>query len=81
MSDREGLVIHLIVGLIKKCCCVRISYYAEPHTNINITDVELVLPNYATRFHLQKATDFDTLKFSKKDDIANFKIRCRETRS
>ena len=81
MSDREVLVIHLIVGLIKKCCCVRISYYAEPHTNINITDVELVFANYATRFHLQKATGFDTLKFYKKDDIANFKIRCSKTRS
>ena len=48
---------------------------------INITDVELVFANYATRFHLQKATGFDTLKFYKKDDIANFKIRCSKTRS
>ena len=81
MSDREVLVIYLIVGLIKRCCCVRMIYYAEPHTNINITDVELVFANYTTRFHLQKATGFDTLKFYKKDDIANFKIRCSKTRS
>ena len=81
MSDREVLVIYLIVGLIKRCCCVRMIYYAEPHTNINITDVELAFANYATRFHLQKATGFDTLKFYKKDDIANFKIRCSKTRS
>ena len=66
MSDREVLVIHLIVGLIKKCCCVRMSYYQEPLTNINITDVELVFANYATRFHIQKATSFDSLQFSKK---------------
>ena len=66
MSDREVLVIHLIVGLIKKCCYIRMSYYQEPLTNINITDVELVSPNYATRFYIQKATSFDSLQFSKK---------------
>ena len=71
MSDREVLVIYLIVGLIKRCC-VRMIYYAEPHTNINITDVELVFANYATRFHLQKATGFDTLQSSKKDDLTDF---------
>ena len=52
MSDREILVIHLIVELIKKCCCVRMSYYQEPLTNINIRDVELLSPNYATRIHI-----------------------------
>ena len=66
MSDREILVIHLIVELIKKCCCVKMSYYQEPLTNINIRDVELVSPNYATRIHIQKATGFDSLQFSKK---------------
>ena len=48
------------------------SYYPEPHTNMDITEVELVLPNYATRFHLQKATGFDTLQSSKKDDLTDF---------
>ena len=52
------------------------SYYPEPRTSINIILVELVLPNYATTFHLQKTTGFDTLQSSKKYDLANFKIIC-----
>ena len=57
------------------------SYYPEPRTSINIILVELVLPNYATKFHLQKTTGFDTLQSSKKYDLANFKIICWKTRS
>ena len=52
------------------------SYYPEPRTSINIILVELVLPNYATKFHLQKTAGFDTLQSSKKYDLANFKIIC-----
>ena len=52
------------------------SYYPEPRTSMNIIVVELVLPNYATKFHLQKATGFDTLQSSKKYDLANYKIIC-----
>ena len=50
------------------------SYFPEPHTHSkNKLDVELDLPNYATKSDFKNATGADTSDFAKKVDLASLK--------
>ena len=51
------------------------SYFPEPHTHSkNKLDVELDLPNYATKSDFKNATGADTSDFAKKVDLASVKL-------
>ena len=60
MSNGEVVIIHLIVGLIKKTLRAGLK-------------VELDLSHYATKSDLKNARGVDTSEFSKKADLANSK--------
>ena len=50
------------------------SYFPEPHTHSkNKLDVELDLPNYATKSDFKNAAGADTSDFAKKVDLASLK--------
>ena len=66
-------IIHLIVGLIKRYCYIKMSYFPSYGHSRNKIEVELDLSNYATKSDLENATGVDTLQFAKKDDLANLK--------
>ena len=56
MSNGKFIIIHLIVGLIKKILLYMMSYHPEPYDNIeNEIKVELDLSNYATKPDLKKS--------------------------
>ena len=59
MSNGMIVIIHLIVGLIKKILLCKISYFPEPAHNKNETKVELDLPNCAKKSDLKNATASD----------------------
>ena len=75
MLNEEVTIIVVIVGLIKKIQLYEIIYFPQPHAHSkgNIK-VELDLSNYATKSDLKNATSVDTSDFSKKTDLAKFKI-------
>ena len=62
------------VGLIKKILSFKMSYFPEPYTySKNKIEVELDLPNYATKYDWKNKTGVDTSDFAKKTDLANLK--------
>ena len=54
MSNGKSVITFLIFGFIKKIILSKVSYFSESHTNKNKTEVELGLPNYATKSDLKK---------------------------
>ena len=80
MSNRKDMIIHLIVGLIKKTLneipCIKMSeYFPKPFRsfggNIN---VKVDLSNYATKTDLKNVTQVDTSSFTLKANLASLKI-------
>ena len=69
------MIIHLIVGLIKRHCIKRIQYFPKPYElfgrDIN---VKVGLYNYATKLDLKNATRIDKLKLAARSDLASRKI-------
>ena len=49
------------------------EYFPKPNPLEANVEVELILPNYATKTDLKNATGFDTSDFSKKTDLAHLK--------
>ena len=50
MSNGKVMIIHLIVGLIKKISLYKMSYFPEPHTlSKNEIKVELDLSTYSRK--------------------------------
>ena len=68
------MIIHLIVGLIKKTLCKMSQYFPKPYKsfggNIN---VKVDLSNYATKTNLKNATGIDTSKLAAKSDLVCLK--------
>ena len=67
MLNGKTMIIHLIVGLIKKISLYKMSYFPEPYTHrkSKIT-VKLDQSNYATKSDLKNVAGVHTLEFSKK---------------
>ena len=64
MSNGKVMIIHLIVGLIKKVLLIKMGYFPEPYPFIrNKIKVELDLSNYATK---SDTTGVGTSKLAKK---------------
>ena len=69
------MIIHLIVGLIKKTLYKMSQYFPKPYEpfggDINVT---VDLSNYATKDDIKNITHVDTLSFALKTNLANLKI-------
>ena len=74
MSNGKDMIIHLIVGLIKKTLYKMSQYFPKPHKifdgNIN---VKVDLPNYATKSDLKNAIGIDSSNFALKSNLASLK--------
>ena len=74
MLNGKVMIIHLIVGLIKKILCKMCQYFPklyEPfRRDIN---VKVALSNYATKANLKNATENHTSKLPVKSDLASLK--------
>ena len=76
MSNGEFMIIHLIVGLIKKILLYKMSYFPEPYTRSkNKIKTELDFSDYAAKSDLKNAIGVDTQKFAKKGWFNQLKIR------
>ena len=53
MSNGKAVTIRLIVGLIKKYCYIKMTYFPPFGNSKNETKFDLDLPNYATKSHLK----------------------------
>ena len=70
------MIIHLIVGLIKKILLCKISYFPEPYDHSkNEEKVVLNLSNHATKSDLKSATGVDTSKSTKEVYLASSKSK------
>ena len=74
MSNGKDVIIHLIVGLIKRPCIKMSQYFPKPFRsfggNIN---VKIDLSNYATKTDLKNVTHVDTSNFALKTNLASVK--------
>ena len=74
MSNAKVIIIHLIVGLIKKIFLYKMSYFPEPYGNSRSKiKVDLKYANYATKSYLKSATSVDTSKSAKDADMPSLK--------
>ena len=68
------MIIHLIVGLIKKTLYKMSQYFPKPYEpfggDINVT---ADLSNYATKDDIKNITHVDTSSFALKKNLANLK--------
>ena len=74
MSNGKAIIIHLIVGLIKKILYEMSQYFPKPckpfGEDIN---VKVNLSNYARKSDLKKATGIDTSNLALKSNLAKLK--------
>ena len=69
MSNGKDMIIHLIVGLIKKLLYKKwVNIFPKPPFRENIS-VKFNLSNYATKADLTNATEFDTSKLALKSNL------------
>ena len=74
MSNGKVMIIHLIVGLIKKILLYKLSYFPDPYTHSkNEIKVEVDFSNFATKSDVKNATGFDTSLFAKNTGLASLK--------
>ena len=70
------MIIHLIVGLIKRTLYKTSQYFPKPYGsfggNIN---VKVDLSNYATKAELKNATGVDTSKLALKSNVESLKTK------
>ena len=66
MPNGKVMIIHLIVGLIKKKLFYKNESFSTFHHSKNKIEVKLDLSNYAKKSYWKNATGFDTSQFPKK---------------
>ena len=73
MSNGKDIIIHLIVGLIKKAF-YKMSQYFPPYRNFaGSVKVELDLSSYATKTDLKNVTHVDVSSFALDSNLASLK--------
>ena len=73
-SENVIMIVHLIVGLIKKISLHEMIFFPEPYTHSkNIIKFELDLSNYATKSDLKEGAGVDISTFAKKGDLVHLK--------
>ena len=65
MSNGKVMIIHLIVGLIKRYCYIKMSYFPLHSHSKNKIEVELDSSNIATKSDLGNAAGVDTSQLVK----------------
>ena len=71
MSNAKVMIMHLIMGSIKKILLYKMSYFPEPYTNSkNKIKIDLNLSFYETKPDLKNVTGVDKSEFAKKADLA-----------
>ena len=74
MLNGKAMVIHLIVGFIKKALYKISQYFPIPYEPVGADiNVKVDLTNYATKTDLEHATEVDTSKLAAKFDLASIK--------
>ena len=74
MSNGKAMIIHLIVGLIKKTSYKMSQYSPKPYEPFGkVINVKVDLSNYATRANLKKATRVDSSKLAAKSELTSLK--------
>ena len=77
MSNGKVMIIHLIVGLIKKIQCnyIKMSqYFPKPYDPFSgDINVKVDLSNYATKADIKNISHADTSSFALKTNLANLK--------
>ena len=79
MSNGNVMIVHLIVGLIKKTqsneCIKMIQYFPKPYERFGENvKVKVDLSNYATKTDIENISDIDTSSFALKSNLASIKI-------
>ena len=68
------MIIHIIVGLIKKTLYKMSQYFPRPHEPFEgDINVKVDLSNYATKDDIKNITHVDTSSFALKTNLANLK--------
>ena len=73
MLNGKGLIIHLIVGLIKRSLIKMSEYFPKPSSHKENIKVEIDLSNCATKKDINYITHADTSNFVLKTNLANLK--------
>ena len=70
------MIIHLIVGLIKKILYKMSQYFPKPYEPFGgDINVEVDLSNYVTNADIKNITDEDSSNFALKTNLANLKTK------
>ena len=74
MSHGKVMIIHLIIGLIKKSFYKMVQYFPKQFEPFGgDINVKVDLSNYASKTDLENATGVDTSKLSAKSDLGSLK--------
>ena len=74
MSNGKVMIIHLIVGLIKKTLYKMSQYFPKPYEPFGgDINVKVDLSNYATKSDIKNISHVDTSSFALKTNLANLK--------
>ena len=79
MSNGKDVIIHLIVGLIKRPCIKMSQYFPKPFRSFGgNVNVKVDLSNYATKTDLKNVTHVDTSNFALKTNLASVKTEANK---
>ena len=74
MSNGKVMIIHLIVGLIKKTLYKMSQYFPKPYKPFGgDINVKVDLSNYATKTDIKNVSHVDTSSFAIKSNLASLK--------
>ena len=74
MLNGKVIIIHFIVGLIKKTLYKISQYFPKQYEPFGGgINVKVDLSNYATKTHIKNISNVDTSSFALKTDLANLK--------
>ena len=74
MSNGKVIIIHLIVGLIKKIYYKMTQYFQKPYEPFDgDINLQIDLPNQATKNDIENITHVYTSGFALKSNLANLK--------
>ena len=75
MSNAKVMIVHLIVGLIKKNECIKMSqYFPKRYEPFGLDiNVKVDLSNYATKTDIKNISHVDTSSFALKSNLASLK--------
>ena len=76
MLNEKVMVIHLIIGLIKKTMYKMSQYFSKPYKYFERNvKVELDFSSYLTKLDFKNVTGVDTSKLAAKSDLASLKTK------